>query len=178
MTEIVTKDQLKWAFARAAVFFVPLIMTVGVIFGHSEEQMRWFANLESPNFFPSSSYLPWIWALMFLIQGIAIAMIWQARGNRLRTSAVLLFFIHFILTLTLPNLTFEAQSLSQSFVVCSALAVLQVVNCIVFWKIRSEAGILMALYLIWWIVISTALWQMQDLNPDSGYLPSNTVTFG
>ena len=94
--EIATKGQLRWAFLRWAVVTVPLIILLGFAssqFAPSGDQNRWYRELAKPALNPPGWVFPIAWTALYVMMGLALAMILNARGSRYRGLAIGLFAV-------------------------------------------------------------------------------------
>src|SRR3546814_19392882 len=75
---------------------------------------RWFAALAKPDIVPPGWVFATAWPLLYLLIGLAIAMILHARGARMRGPAIVLFVVQFILNLVWSPLFFAAHQVTSA----------------------------------------------------------------
>jgi tryptophan-rich sensory protein len=125
--EIATKSQLRWAFLRWAMVTVPLILLLGFASGRvaaSGEGNPWYAELAKPAINPPGWVFPVAWSALYILIGLALAMILNARGSRLRGLAIALFAAQMVANLAWSPLFFAKHQVFAALVV-SGVAVLR-----------------------------------------------------
>jgi benzodiazapine receptor len=176
--EIATKEQLRGAFLRWAVVTVPLILLLG--FASSRlapggAQNRWYAALVHPTITPPDWVFPVAWSALYVLIGVALAMIINARGSRLRGIAIVLFVLQLVLNLAWSPLFFGMHQVSAALVLLIAIFVAALATTFVFGRIRSAAAWLMVPYLAWLCFAGALNWQIGALNPNASTLvPSSS----
>lgn len=180
MNQLASSGQLRASFLRWALVCVPLLMLLGFVSGavsQSGPDNPWFAALEQPAIYPPPLAFPIVWAVLYFLMGLAMAMIASARGARGRGVALGLFAVQFALNLTWAPVFFALHEMARALWVIAVLDVLVVVTIILFWRIRRPAAVLLLPYLAW-IAFATVLnWQFLTLNPEADGMPTgNAVT--
>ena len=102
MREIASKGQLRLAFVRWAVVTVPLIVLLGFFSARlapSGDENPWFLQLAKPAMMPPGIAFPIAWTVLYVLMGLALAMIINARGSRLRGPALLAFVLQMAVNL-------------------------------------------------------------------------------
>ena len=182
--EIATKEQLRGAFLRWAVVTVPLILLLG--FGSSRiapagAENRWYAALVRPGITPPDWVFPVAWSALYVLMGLALAMIINARGSRLRGLGIALFVVQLLLNLAWSPLFFGMHQVSSALILLVAIFVAALVTTLVFGRIRSAAAWLMAPYLVWLCFAGVLNWEIGKLNPNASTLvpssPSAQMSF-
>lgn len=180
MREIASKQQLRWAFARWAMVTVPLIVLLGFASSRmfpSGSDNRWYAMLIKPGFTPPDWVFPVAWTTIYVLLGLALAMIINARGSKLRGLAILLFAMQLIVNLVWSPLFFGAHQVSTAFVAILLMFVLTLGTTLLFARIRSGAAWLMAPYLVWLAFAGALNFEIDRLNPNAATLvPSSATT--
>ena len=85
--EIASKGQLRLAYLRWAIVTVPFVLLLGFASGRlfpSGEENSWYQMLVKPAETPSGWVFPVAWTALYLLLGLALAMIVNARGSRRR----------------------------------------------------------------------------------------------
>jgi tryptophan-rich sensory protein len=102
LREIASKQQLRLAFMRWAVVTVPFILLLGFTSARiapSGSANSWYAALVKPAETPPDWVFPVAWTTLYILLGIALAMIIHARGSRLRGPATVLFAVQMAVNL-------------------------------------------------------------------------------
>lgn len=170
MGGIASRGQLRMSFLRWAVFTVPLILLLGFLSGRSVpagDDNAWYAALAKPPLTPPGWLFPVAWSTIYVLIGLALAMILNARGARGRWVAVALFVGGFILALLWMPLFFGAHQVSAALVVIAAMVAVGIATAIAFGRIRSVAGWLLVPYLVWISFAGVLTWRIGQLNPDA-----------
>jgi benzodiazapine receptor len=182
--EIATREQLRGAFLRWAVVTVPLVLLLGFASSRiapAGAQNRWYAALVRPGITPPDWVFPVAWSLLYVLMGLALAMIINARGSRLRGVAIALFALQLLLNLAWSPLFFGMHQVSPALVLLVAIFVAALATTLIFGRIRSAAAWLMTPYLAWLCFAAVLNWQIGKLNPNASTLvpssPSAQMSF-
>ncbi len=180
MGEIASRAQLNAAWFRKAVVTVPLVLLLGIASGrlsNSGYDNAWFLMLEQPAAMPPGWAFGVAWTILYAMQGLALAMVVNARGNRLRGIAVTLFVVQLAINLTWSPLFFALHQVTAAYWLIVAMFIAALATTLVFGGIRPLAAWLMTPYLAW-ICFAAALNHDYDrLNPNAEQLvPGKTTT--
>ena len=152
MNLLASSGQLRASFLRWALVCVPVIVLLGFLSGkvaQSGPGNPWFAALVKPGLYPPPSAFPIVWTTLYVLMGLALAMICAAPGARGRAAALVAFAVQFALNLAWSPVFFGAHLLTASLVVIAALDLAAVITAVLFWKVRARAGLLLLPYLAW-----------------------------
>lgn len=168
--EIATKGQLRWAFLRWAMVTVPLIILLG--FGSSQfapsgDKSAWYRELAKPALNPPGWVFPIAWTTLYILMGLALAMILNARGSRYRGLAIGLFAVQMLLNLVWTPVFFGAHLVFAALLIIVAMFVVALVTTIVFGRIRTAAAWLMVPYLAWLCFAGALNFGIMQLNPNA-----------
>jgi benzodiazapine receptor len=167
---IASKGQLRMSFLRWAVFTVPLILLLGFASGRavpSGSDNGWYMALQKPSVTPPGWVFPVAWTSLYILLGLAVAMILHARGARGRGLALTLFAVQFALNLAWTPLFFGMHQVGTALIVIVAMLLLAIVTTVLFGRIRSLAAWLMVPYLVWISFAGVLTWRIGQLNPDA-----------
>ena len=170
---IASKGQLRMSLLRWAVVVVPLILLLGFASGRSVpvgDANAWYVALAKPAVTPPDWVFPVVWTTLYILLGLALAMILNARGARGRGLAVVLFVLGFALALAWQPLFFGAHRIGASLLVVGAMMVVGIATTLAFGRIRSGAAWLLVPYLVWIGIAGVLNWRIGQLNPDAGTL--------
>lgn len=170
MGGIASKEQLRMSYARWALLCVPLILLLGFLSGRSVpagDNSLWYQALAKPALTPPGWVFPLAWSALYIMLGLALAMIVNARGAGLRGMAIGLFVAQFGLNLAWTPLFFGAHRIHLAFITLIAMLVLAIATTIVFGRIRPRAAWLMVPYLVWISFAGVLTWRIGQLNPDA-----------
>jgi len=173
MSQLASPGQLRMSFARVALVTVPLVLLLGIVSGAvagSGSSNPWFAALAKPAAMPPGWLFPIAWTLLYILIGLALAMILAARGASGRGIGVTLFTLQFLLNLAWSPTFFAAHEIGAAFAIILLMILLTVATILAFARIRPRAALLMLPYLAW---ICFAAWlnhSIETLNPAAGTL--------
>ena len=180
MREIASHGQLRAAFLRWAIVTVPFILLLG--FGSSRlapsgDDNPWFVALAKPWFMPPGIAFPIAWTALYIMLGLALAVILNARGAAGRGLALALFAVQMVLNLAWAPLFFGAHLVSLALWVIVAMIFASLGATLLFGRIRPLAAWLMVPYLAWLVFAATLNFSIDRLNPDAESLvPSRANT--
>lgn len=168
--EIASKGQLRLAFLRWAIVTVPFVLLLGFASGRlvsSGDENLWYQMLQKPAETPSGWVFPVAWTILYVMIGLALAMIVNARGSRLRGLALTLFAAQLAGNLAWSPLFFGAHQVFWALVLIVAIFVLAFATTLVFGRIRKGAAWLMVPYLAWLSFAGVLNYQIHRMNPNA-----------
>lgn len=175
---IASPGQLKASFLRWALVLVPLVMLLGFVSGklaQSGPDNPWFADLVKPGIYPPPAAFGIVWSILYLLMGIAAAMIAAARGAPGRGIALAMFAVQLVLNLAWTPLFFGAHQMTSALYLLFALDVAVAVTAFLFWKVRTVAGVLLLPYLAWVCFATLLNYEFLRLNPDADGRPTSNA---
>ena len=177
MMEIASRGQLRMAYARYALVTVPAILLLGTLSGKASNSgygNPWFDALAKPGFMPPGWAFPVAWSILYILLGLSLAIILNARGARGRGLAVGIFLLQLALNFSWSPLFFAAHKVGLALAVIVAIIVLTAISAWLFARIRRTAALLLLPYLAW-LCFATALnYEIGRLNPDAERLAPGT----
>ncbi|SDD54407.1 TspO and MBR related proteins [Sphingomonas sp. YR710] len=179
MGGIASAAQLRVSYLRWALVTVPGIVLLGTLSGvvaNSGNGNSWFAALAKPGFMPPGWAFGVAWTILYILMGLALAVILNARGARGRVAAITAFLLQLLLNLCWSPLFFALHRVMPAFGLILAIFVLAVITAVLFFRIRRMAGILLLPYLGWLVFAALLNWQIHALNPDAGVVPQGGDT--
>jgi len=176
---LASKSQLRMSFVRWALVCVPLIMLLGFLSGRSVpsgDQNLWYQALEKPAVTPPGWVFPVAWTTLYILLGLALAAILNARGARRRAAALGLFAAQFALNLAWTPLFFGAHRVGAALLVITVMLLLAIATTVAFARIRKAAAWMMVPYLVWLSFAAVLTWRIDQLNPDAETLVPSART--
>ncbi|WP_447724041.1 TspO/MBR family protein [Sphingomonas koreensis] len=168
--EIASKGQLRLAFLRWAIVTVPFILLLGFASGRlfpSGDASDWYLALVKPADTPPGWVFPVAWATIYVLLGLALAMIVNARGSRLRRPALILFAVQMVANLAWSPLFFGYHQVSAALILIVVIFVLALATTFVFARIRKGAAWLLVPYLAWLCVAGLLNYKIDRMNPNA-----------
>lgn len=168
MSALASSGQLRAAFLRWALFLVPGIVLLGFIsgaLGGTGPGDPWFDGLVKPAIYPPPATFGIVWTVLYVLMGLALALIataWGARGRRL---AIGLFVIQLALNLAWSPLFFGAHQITAALFLLVAIDLAVFLTVVAFYRVRPRAALLLLPYLAWVLFATVLNWQFLSLNP-------------
>ena len=179
MRYLASPAQLRASLLRWSLFTVPLVLGLGMLSGFaagSGPANAWFLALEKPALYPPPATFGIVWSVLYVLMGVALAMVAAAAGARGRALAIGLFVVQLLLNLSWSPIFFGLHRPSLALWVILAMIVAVVATLVAFVRIRPLAGLLLAPYLAWICFAAVLNWQFVQLNPDAeGLRPSGAA---
>lgn len=170
MNTLASRGQLRASFLRWALFVVPVILLLGFLSGQvagSGPGNPWFDYLEKPSTYPPPVTFGIVWTILYVLMGLAVALVCSAWGARGRTLALIAFAVHFLLNIAWSPVFFAMHEMSLALGIIAGMIVTLLVVIALFWKVRPLAGALLIPYLAWIVFAALLNWQFLQLNPDA-----------
>lgn len=170
MTEIATPGQLRMSYWRWAMVTVPSIVLIGTAMGllsNSGYSNRWFTALDLPAIVPPGWVFGAAWTILYVLMGLALAMVLHARGAKGRGFALLLFFVQLIANLAWSPLFFGAHQVTTALYLIIFILMVTVATFFAFAPIRKAAAWLLAPYIAWLCFAAFLNFQIDQANPNA-----------
>jgi tryptophan-rich sensory protein len=167
------------SFVRWALVTVPAVLLLGfasgsIVAGGSGN--AWYRALAKPAITPPDWVFPVVWTILYVLIGVALAIVLNARGARGRGFGIALFAAQLVVNLVWNPLFFGWHRVPLALAVIVLLLVLALATTVVFGRIRAAAAWLMIPYLVWIAFAGVLTWRIHQLNPDADSLAPGTVT--
>lgn len=179
MRELASRGQLRLAFLRWAVVTVPFILLLGFTSARlapAGSENRWYTQLVKPENMPPEWAFPVAWGVIYVLLGLALAMVINARGSRLRGPAIIFFAVQMLVNLVWSPLFFGRHEVFAALIVIGVLFVLALITTVLFGRVRGGAALLMLPYLGWLAYAGFLMYQINRLNPNASTLVPSTTT--
>ena len=168
MQQIASNAQLRAVIVRWSLFTVPLCLGLGFLSASvsgSVPDNPWFAMLDKPALYPPPLVFPVVWSVLYVLMGVALALIASARGARGRGLSVGAFAVQLAVNLTWSPVFFVGHRLTLGLAIIGVLIVLVGVTIALAWRVRRLAAALLLPYLVWVCFASLLNLQFLQLNP-------------
>ncbi|MDE2562339.1 MAG: tryptophan-rich sensory protein [Sphingomonadales bacterium] len=170
MQFLASPAQLRASLLRWSLFIVPVIVALGFLSGMaagSGPDNPWFAGLAKPAIYPPPVTFPIVWSVLYVLMGVALAMVLSARGAAGRSVAFIAFIVQLLLNLAWSPIFFALHQVGVALGVIVALALVLALTIALFARIRPLAAWLLAPCLVWVCFAGVLNWQFARLNPDA-----------
>ena len=154
-----------------ALVTVPAIMLLGSASGwlsNSGYGNDWFDALDKPFFMPPGWLFGVVWPILYLLLGVAVALILAEPESDTRRSGLILFFAQLALNYSWSPLFFAVHAIGAALVVIVVMAALAALTAGQFRKMRPLAAALMLPYLAWLCFAASLNAAIGKLNPEAG----------
>lgn len=170
MTAIASRSQLRMSFLRYALTTVPAVLLLGTLSGrvsNSGYGNAWFDALVKPEAMPPGWMFGVAWTILYVLLGLALAMILHARGSRGRPLALTLFFAQLMLNYAWSPIFFAMHEVRLALFVIAAMLGVSIATAVRFAGIRRAAALLMLPYLVWLCFAGYLNFRIIELNPEA-----------
>ena len=160
--------------ARYAIVTVPVVLGLGLLSGwlsNSGFSNGWFVALRKPSFMPPGWVFGAVWTTLYIMMGLALALVLAAPASSIRRTALVLSAVQLLLNFAWSPIFFGAGMIAWGMVVIIALIVLVFATVMTFWRLRPLAGALLLPYLAWLCLASALNWEIGRLNPGADQAP-------
>ncbi len=168
MQQIASTAQLRASIARWTLFTVPTCLGLGFLSARlagNVSDNAWFAALIKPAIYPPAIAFPIVWTILYIMMGVALALVIAARGARGRGLAVVAFVAQLLLNLAWSPVFFANHQLSLALGILVALFVALAATMALAWRVRHMAALLLVPYLVWVCFAGFLNLQILQLNP-------------
>ena len=178
MNEIASKSQLRLSYFRWALFCVTIILLLGWTSGlmaNSGNGNHWFAALQKPALMPPGATFAIVWSILYILLGLSVAVVLNARGAPGRGLALTLFVVGLLCNFAWSPLFFAAHEVKLAFYLICAMLVLGIVTMVLFARVRQVAALLLAPYLLWLVFAAYLNFGILTLNPGAETLVAPAI---
>lgn len=151
--------QLRAGIIRWALVCVPVVLLLGILSGTlsgSGADDPWFEALRKPSAFPPPATFGLVWSVLYVMMGVALAIVLAAAGARGRGIAAAVFAVQLAINLAWSPLFFGLHRITWALADIVVLDVAVLATIFLFARIRPAAAWLLAPYLAW-ILFATYL---------------------
>lgn len=168
MTELASTGQLRASFLRWVLVFVPAVLLLGLLSGALAGRGAddpWFQGLVKPSLYPPAQTFAIVWTVLYMLMGLALAIVVAARGAVGRRAAIVAFCVQLVLNLAWSPLFFASHQITVALVLLIVLNVAVIVTIVLFWRVRRAAALLLTPYLLWILFAGYLNWEVRNANP-------------
>jgi translocator protein len=165
---LASREQLRASLIRWMLVCVPLCVLLGFLSGQLSQNGpggAWFDALVKPAIYPPAATFGIVWAILYAMMGVAVALVGAAWGARGRGLAIAVFAAQFLVNLAWSPVFFGMRQITGGLIVIAVLDLLVVVTLVLFWRIRRLAGLLLLPYLAWVLFATLLNYEFLRLNP-------------
>lgn len=142
-----------WSLLIVALLIPQLAGAFGSVFTFFAIPL-WYNALALPAFAPPNFVFGPVWALLYLLMGVSLYIVWRSRGEgvekaRARKRGLIAFWIQLALNALWPAVFFGLRSPLAGLIDIILLFVAIVATIVYFWQVRKSAAYLLVPYLVW-----------------------------
>jgi benzodiazapine receptor len=159
---------------KKALVAIPAVVVLGMLVGllsNSGMENGWYAGLDKPGIQPPPWLFGPIWAALYALMALALAVIWNEPPSSERTVAMRLFFAQLLLNYAWSPIFFGGHMIDVALVVLIVLLLLALMTAKSFRRIRPMAGWLLLPYLLWLCLAVALNYETGKLNPRADAAP-------
>jgi benzodiazapine receptor len=131
----------------------------------SAEAGLFYQQLTRPEWAPPAWLFAPVWAVLYILIGIAAWLVWRVHSFHAARSALSLFIVQLTANALWTWIFFAWRQGALAFVEILVLWALTLVTVVFFWRTRPLAGILLLPYLAWVTFASVLTFTIWKLNP-------------
>ena len=153
---------------KYALVTVPSIVLLGSLSGwlsNSGYGNPWFDSLIKPFFMPPGWVFGVVWPILYVLLGLALALILAEPPSAKRRAALILFFAQLALNFAWSPVFFGAHAIQPALMIIVVMVGLAALAASQFRQIRLLAGLLMLPYLFWLCFAAALNSAIGSLNP-------------
>jgi len=139
--------EIDWFLLIGFIVACNLIGVVGAIWTSSDG--AWYKGIKKPSFNPPSFVFGPVWTLLFTLMGIAFYLVWVSPSSNIRTIALTLFVVQFILNVLWSYIFFGLHNPFWALIEIGFLLVGILATGVWFYFVNGFAGYLMVPYFVW-----------------------------
>jgi translocator protein len=168
MNFLASREQLRASLIRWALICVPACLLLGILPGRIwTADSAWFLALTKPAIYPPPAAFGIVWSVLFVMMGLALALVGSAWGARGRRIAIAAFVVQFAFNLAWTPTFFGAHQLIGGLFLLIAIVIAVAVTLVLFWRVRKLAGALLLPYLAWVLFAAALNYEFLRLNPQA-----------
>lgn len=136
---------------KAVPFIVSLAVSLGVGWLSAfltKDGMSIFSDVTKPPLSPPAAVFPIVWSLLFVLMGIAAAIVWRESGGKAFT-ALFLYGFQLVLNFCWPIIFFNFGDFFFAFIWLLFLLGTIIFTAVEFYKVSKSAAYLLIPYILW-----------------------------
>lgn len=147
------------------LYAIAITLITGAVAGivTASEVGSWYAALQKPSFNPPNYLFGPVWTALYILMGIALAIVWRKPASPSRNRAMKFFFTQLLLNFLWSFIFFYFHLTGWALVEIIILWIFIFITIILFYGQSKAAAWLMVPYIFWVsfaTVLNTAIWQL------------------
>jgi tryptophan-rich sensory protein len=123
----------------------------------------WYAGIVKPTWTPPGWIFGPVWTLLYILMAVAAWLVWREGKGRASLPALGFYVAQLFANALWSWIFFGLHRIGPALLDLFILWVLIAISCLLFWRIRRTAAILMLPYLVWVSfagILNFALWRL------------------
>lgn len=125
---------------------------------------EWYAALSKPSWNPPNWIFGPVWSLLYILMAISAWIVWREKGIAGAIFPLSIFLLQLMLNAAWSWLFFGLHRPSWAFAEIAVLWLAILANTILFWRIKTIAGMLLVPYLAWVTFAAVLNYTLMRLN--------------
>ena len=153
---------------RLAFVCVPLVLGIGLLMGQlsgSGYGNNWFDALAKPPTMPPGWAFGIAWSILYVLLGLALAVVLAAPPSRAKTVGLALFSVQLAINFAWSPLFFAMHQVALALAAIATMTILSVFAAANFARVRPLAAWLMLPYIGWLTFAAHLNYEILRLNP-------------
>lgn len=147
------------------LYAIAITLITGAVAGivTASEVGSWYAAIQKPSFNPPNYIFGPVWTALYILMGIALAIVWRKPAEPARNMAMKFFFLQLLLNFLWSFIFFYFHLTGWALVEIIILWLCIFITIILFYKQSKTAAWLMVPYILWVsfaTVLNAAIWQL------------------
>lgn len=158
------------SFLRYALVTVPLILGLGLLSGRlsgSGYGNPWFDALVKPAIMPPGWAFGLAWTTLYILLGLALALVLDAPRSPKRRTALGLFGAQLLLNFSWSPVFFAIHAIAPALAIILLMLALSIGATYLFARVRQPAAWLMMPHLAWLAFACLLTYRILELNPSA-----------
>ncbi len=179
MGQIASAGQLRMGFVRWALVLVPLVLLLGIASGrlaNSGYGNAWFDALEKPAAMPPGWAFGAAWTVLYILMGLALAMVVNARGAPGRRIAIGVFVVGLLMNLAWSPTFFALHEVRIALFLILGMIAITIATIVLFARVRKTAAWLLLPYICWLGFAAALNHDIDRLNPNASEVAPGPVS--
>lgn len=156
---------MKNLYSKIAICII-VCVALGLLSGLStvDAIKNWYQYINKPSWNPPNWLFAPVWTLLYILMGIAVALIWHS-SNQNKKTAIGIFIVQFVLNLAWSFIFFNMHKIGWAFAEIIIMLFFISLTILLFYKINKTAAWLMLPYLCWVsfaTVLNGAIWYLNS----------------
>ena len=142
-----------------------IVVAVVAAFGGQFTPDSWYQEIGKPSWTPPGWIFGPVWTFLYASMGVAAWLVWLERDKRISTPALGAYILQLLLNGVWSWVFFGLHLIGLALVDLILMWIFIVVTTILFWKVRTAAGILLLPYLAWVTFAGILNYTIWTMNP-------------